>query len=252
VIVGKFWQALRAQLNKLANFFWTADPIAQMQYEYDQAVEQLRQGREGLEQHRAFVERLGRQVAEDRVRVAHLEAKVKALLGAGERDAAGRFALELQRTRQGLADNEAQLELHEQAYEHNVTRIKHAGAKLAQLREKIARYDAELKMSHAEAEMARLAQDFHFDTTTDFGRIEQVIRDKISLNRAKVRVAADLSGEGLADVRTEQAVEGHLAEQALLDFEARQGLRAAEPPKLLGSPRESQPKPVERRVPREG
>lgn len=48
MIIGKLWGSFRAQLNKLANFFWTADPIAQMQYEYDQAVEQLKGGREGL------------------------------------------------------------------------------------------------------------------------------------------------------------------------------------------------------------
>lgn len=44
MIVGKLWRAFRAQINKIANFFWTADPIAQMQYEYDSAVEQLKSG----------------------------------------------------------------------------------------------------------------------------------------------------------------------------------------------------------------
>ena len=37
MIFGKFGKALRAQMNKLANWFWTKDPIAQMQYEYDKA-----------------------------------------------------------------------------------------------------------------------------------------------------------------------------------------------------------------------
>ena len=46
MIFGKMWSALRAQMNKLANFFWTADPIAQMQYEYDTAVEELKTGPE--------------------------------------------------------------------------------------------------------------------------------------------------------------------------------------------------------------
>ncbi|HKD37857.1 MAG TPA: hypothetical protein VKB78_13690, partial [Pirellulales bacterium] len=76
--MGKLWRALRAQLNKVANFFWTADPIAQMQYEYDSAVAQLKDGREGLEQYRALVERVTRQVAGDRQQVASLEAKIKA------------------------------------------------------------------------------------------------------------------------------------------------------------------------------
>src|SRR4051812_13442754 len=52
------WHALQAQINKLANVFWTADPIAQMQYEYDKAIEQMKEGRLGLEQYRALVERV--------------------------------------------------------------------------------------------------------------------------------------------------------------------------------------------------
>jgi phage shock protein A len=78
MILGKFWRALKAQINKLANFFWTADPIAQMRYEYDLAVSQLKEGREGLEQYRALVERVSRQVANDTAHVSSLEAKVEA------------------------------------------------------------------------------------------------------------------------------------------------------------------------------
>jgi len=33
MIVGKLWRALAAHFNKIANYFWTLDPIAQMQYE---------------------------------------------------------------------------------------------------------------------------------------------------------------------------------------------------------------------------
>ena len=80
MILGKLWHALMAQVNKIANIFWTADPIAQMQYEYDLAVDQLKDGREGLEQYRALVERVNRQVANNQQHVSMLEAKVKALL----------------------------------------------------------------------------------------------------------------------------------------------------------------------------
>ena len=58
MIVQKFWSAFMAQINKIANIFWEADPIAQMQYEYDRAVEQLKEGRVGLEQYRGLVERV--------------------------------------------------------------------------------------------------------------------------------------------------------------------------------------------------
>ena len=224
MIFAKLWHTLQAQLNKLANFFWTSDPIAQMQYEYDQAVEELKGGREGLAQYRALVEQVMRRVATHKAHVSSLEAKIKAYLQAGDRETAARFALELQKAKSELTENEDQLTMHEESYNNNLTKIKHAGKKLSDIRDKISKYDAELKMSRAEAEMAELAQTFDFSVTTDFGQIEQVIQEKIGLNRAKARVTADLSGEGMADIEREQAMEKNIADQALREFEMQTGM----------------------------
>jgi phage shock protein A len=232
MILGKIWSSIKAQFNKLANFFWTSDPIAQMQYEYDSAVDQLKDGRQGLEQYRALVERVSRQVANDKARCSGLEAKVKAYLQAGNRETAAEFALQMQKAKKDQEENEGQLKLHEEAYNNSLTKIKHASNKLAQVRDKIAKYDAELKMSRAEAEVAKLAQDLNFDISTDFGQIEQVIQDKIGLNRAKVRVATDLSGQGVEQVKHEQAMEKALADQALREFEVQMGLVTPETTKV--------------------
>jgi phage shock protein A len=228
MIIEKIWNALRAQLNKLANVFHGSDPIAQMQYEYDSAVVQLREGRQGLEQYRALVERVMRQVTDNQAQVNNLEAKVKLYLKNGDRDTAGKFALELQKAKKQLAENEAQQKMHEEAYNNNLLKIKHAGEKIGAIREKIQHYDADLKMSRAEAEMAQLAQDFNFDVTTDFGQMEQMIQDKINLNRAKARVAADLSSTGLDEIKKEKGMEEMLANEALKDFEAQMGLASPE------------------------
>jgi phage shock protein A len=241
MIFGKFWRAFQAQINKLANFFWTSDPIAQMQYEYDLSVSQLQEGRSGLEQYRALVERVSRQAQNDRSHVASLEGKVKAYLQAGQRETAAKFAFELQKAKQQLSENEAQLKLHEQAYDNNVLKIKHASGKLSQIRTKIQQYDAEIKMSKAEAEMAKIAHSFNFDMTTDFGQIEQVIQDKIGLNRAKARVAADLSSEGVAEIQHEQAAEQALADQALRQFEVDMGLVTPETAKVQETAKELGP-----------
>jgi phage shock protein A len=221
MIFTKFWQALKAQFNKAANAAYSADPVAQLQYEYDKAVDQLRDGREGLERYRSLVERVSRQVEGDRQQAANLEAKTKAFLTANDRDTAAKYALELQKTKKTLEENQAQLKIHEDAYNNNLLKIKHASGKLAELRQKIQKYDADLKMSRAEAEVAKLAQSFNFDITTDFGQVEQNIQDQIGLNRAKARVAADLSGEGLDDIQRDQQVEKTLADQALREFEAK-------------------------------
>jgi hypothetical protein len=178
--------------------------------------------------------------------VAALEARIKAYLQVGERETASRFALELQKAKKELAENEAQLKLHETAYTNNVTKIQHATKKLADLKQKIQKYDAELKLSRAEAELAKLATSFNFDITTDFGQIEDVIQDKIGLNRAKVRVAADLSGEGLQEIKQEEAVEKAMADNALREFEIEMGMVTPETAgvkaddKELGSERATQ------------
>lgn len=224
MIIGKLWRSFKAQLNKLANFFWTADPIAQMQYEYDQAVEQLKTGREGLAQYRALVERVSRQVEGDKKHVAQLEAKVKSYLQAGDRETAAKFALELQKAKEEMAENVGQLEMHEKAYDNNVAKIKRATSKVGEIKDKIKKYDAEIKMSRAEAELAELAGTFNFDVTTDMGQIESILQDQIDTNRAKARVASDLSEEGMEEIEREAAAEAAMAESALKQFEMDLGL----------------------------
>src|SRR5262245_54043896 len=228
MIIGKIWKSIMAQLNKLANAFRGVDPIAEMQYEYDRSVEELRSGREGLAQYRALVERVLRQVEDQKKHVAMLEAKVKTFLNSGDRDSAARFALELKRAKDDMAENARQLAIHEQSYQNNLTKIKHAVKKLDDVKHRISKYDAELKMSRAEKEMAELATQFNFNVTTDFGQAEQIIQDQIDKNRARVRVAADMSGEGLEDIQREVAVEATMAEDALKEFEKEQGLTTPE------------------------
>jgi len=228
MILGKFFGAIRAQFNKLANFFWEADPIAQMQYEYDSAVEQLKEGRQGLEQYRALVERVGRQVKDGETQVSKLTAQAKAYLKAGDRETAGTIALQLTKARTQLDENKAQLAMHEQAYGNNLKKIQFANKKLVDVKDKIQRYDADLKMSSAEAEVAQLTQSLNMDVTTDFGQLEDVIQRKIDANRGKTRVAADLSADGIDKIHAEEKMEQSMADDALKDLEVELGMRAPE------------------------
>jgi phage shock protein A len=245
MILHKFWSAFVAQINKVANLFWEADPIAQMRYEYDTAVAQLKDGRGGLEQYRGLVERVTRQVAANRSHVQKLEAETKAYLKAGDRTTASKFALELQKAKQELAANEGQLQMHETAYGNSLKKIQHANNKLIELRDKIQKYDAELKMSAAEAEIAKLAETFDLNLTTDFGEIESVIQQKIDQNRGRVRVAADLSKQGIAEIEAEERMQNVLAEQALTDFEVELGLKSPETAPMANTAKDLGPAAVE-------
>ncbi|MCB1609498.1 MAG: PspA/IM30 family protein [Xanthomonadales bacterium] len=228
MIFGKMWAAFRAQLNKLANLFWEADPIAQMRYEYDRSVEELKDGRQGLEMYRGLVEKVTRQVTNGRDHVAKLQAQTKAYLKAGDRATAAKFALEMEKANKDLAANEEQLTLHEKSYENNLRKIQHATKKLGEVKDRIKKYEADLKMSEAEAEITKLSEQFDFNITTDFGQLESVVQDRIDTNRGKVRVSADLSQKGIADIEAETRMEEAMAEDALKRMEIELGIRTPE------------------------
>lgn len=199
-----------------------------MQLEYDRAVLQLKEGRQGLEKYRALVERVNRQVETGEKKETTLTAKIKAYLKTGDRNTAGQLAVQLNEVKRDLEENRNQLEMHEKSYRNNVEKIKHASKDLGKVREKIKKYEADLKMSQAEAEIARLSQSFNFDMTTDFGQIEQVVQEKIDLNRAVVRVASDMSDQGIEEIEAEKAMESAMAEDLLSKFEVDMGIKTPE------------------------
>ena len=55
MIFQKMMTAVSAFFNAIANAMWERNPIAIMQLEYDKSVEQLKEGRKGLELYRGLV-----------------------------------------------------------------------------------------------------------------------------------------------------------------------------------------------------
>lgn len=223
-MVGKLFKALFAQLNKIVSFFYERDPIAIMKYEYERARGELKEGKDGLVQYRALTEKFSRDVAVKEQQKTNAEGKVSAYLQINDRTNAASMAVKLKEIIADLAALKKQLAMHETSYQNNVKKIQHAEKKLSELKDRTAKYEAELKISGAEAKMAEMAASFDFDSlTTDIGDVESILQGKIDKNRAKVRVAADLSSEGIDEIKHDEAVEAALAENALKEFEAGTG-----------------------------
>jgi phage shock protein A len=228
MIMGKFFKAFRAQLNKIANIFFESDPIAVMQLEVDSATDRLKEGRKGLEMYRGLVETVARQVAAGKSNIGQLESQIKAHLKAGNRDMAGQLAIQLQKAQTELAANEGQLQMHEGAYQNNLLKIQKANKDIVKVREKIQQYHAELKMSAAEAEIAQISESFDMNVTTDFGEVESMIQRKIDSNRGRARVASDMSSKGVEFIKAEEAAEKAMAEDLLSKYEVQLGLKSPE------------------------
>jgi phage shock protein A len=178
--------------------------------------------------YRGLVETVARQVASGTANASQLEAQIKAHLKAGNRDVAGQLALQLQKTQSELEKNKAQLEMHEQAYQNNLLKIQKANKDIVKVREKIQQYNAELKMSAAEAEIAQISESFDMNMTTDFGQIESVIQKQIDNNRGRARVAADMSSKGIEQIKAEEAAEKAMADDLLSKYEVQLGLKSPE------------------------
>ena len=114
MIFGKFFGAIRAQINKVANLFWEADPVAQMRYEYDSRRRAAQGGPAGLEQYRG-AGRAGHAPGQGRREPGPEARSGDQGLPQGRRSRRPRrkFALELQKAKAELAANEQQLAMHE-------------------------------------------------------------------------------------------------------------------------------------------
>ena len=136
--------------------------------------------------------------------------------------------MQLQKTQTELEANQKQLEMHEGAYQNNLLKIQQANKDIVKVREKIRQYDADLKMSAAEAEIAKVSESFDMNVTTDFGQIESVIQRQIDNNRGRARVAADMSSKGIEAIKADQAAEKAMAEDLLTKYEVQLGLKSPE------------------------
>jgi phage shock protein A len=232
MIFQKIGTAISAFFNSIANMLIARDPVSVMQLEVDRQAERLKVAREGVEQYRGLVERVARQVAAGTANVTRLTGQIKAHLKAGNEEMAAQLAVQLKAAKDELTANQEQLKMHEDAYKNHLLKLQEGNKNMQKLHEKTLKYSAELKMSAAEAEIARVAESLDANLkgnlTTDLGQIESVIQNQIDQNRGKARVAADLSSQGVDEIKANQRAEQAQAMELLDQFKVEMGLKSPE------------------------
>ena len=235
----------RAVMNKFVSGLEDQYVVELAENKLREATDRLREGRQGLVTYQALVLKVQQQVDEGRRRITRLTSEIKAYLKAANEALAGQLALELSQAKQDLAANEEQLSLHRQAYENNLLKMKTALKDIENARNSLEKRKAELKMERALAEVAEAAGALNakFDVTTDFGQLMGTLDDQINQAKARSKVAADLSGEGVDRIKAREAADKALATELLQQFKIEEGLIAAPtteaPEKTLG-PAEAQ------------
>ena len=174
-----------------------ADPLALLNQAVEDGVTSIQNSKKGLENYRALILSVQRQVESGEKERARLESRIQTALNSGDpNQTAEESAMVLADVERHLAANCEQLARHKEIYENFARQVELGQAKVAKARLKAERLGLELEQSRREKEMAKFATDFSFDPQglhSDLARPEELINRKIDANRAVGEVAADMS-----------------------------------------------------------
>ena len=201
------------------------NPEVLLELEKENLRTQIAQYNQGLASHAGMCERLMGQVRKLEVDERDLRAKTTAHLKAGNREAAGQYALRLQTVERELAENRTQLEQAETTYKDLVkardVSISAAKAKIEALKGAIQ----DLRMKQAMAEMNEMAAGMISQVGgagDTLNRLTEMVEDERTQAAGRARVARDAVDMG--DIKLKEAEQNALADQALADFAAKSGL----------------------------
>ncbi len=201
------------------------NPEALLDVEKENLRKQIGEFNKGLATHAGLVERLLSQVKKLDAEETELRAKTKALLAAGNREAAAETALRLQTVDKQHDEVAKQLADAEARYKELI-RARDVSVKTARDKiEKLRRDIDDMKVQKAMAELNEMAAGM---VTTIGGsgdtlsRLSEIVEDERTKAAGRARVSRDtVDMSGIAMKESEQKA---LADMALADFAAAEGI----------------------------
>ena len=201
------------------------NPEALLEVERENLRVQIAQYNQGLASHAGLAERLMSQVRKLETEEQELRARTTANLRAGNRDLAGELALRLQTISRELEENRKQAAQADDTYK-NLLKARDVAIKAARDKIEKLRYSLDdLKVKKAMAEMTEMAtgmvgQIGGAGETLD--RLHTMVEEEREKAAGRVRVARD--SFDTRDIQMKEAEQHALAEQALADFAAKEGI----------------------------
>lgn len=246
------WQRLANLLKAFANLFVTdlekRNPEALLQLEAENLRKQVASFNQGLATHAGLCERIMGQVRKQEAEQRDLKAKTTAHLRAGNRSAAGQYAVRLQALERELEENRRQLAQAEETYQNLVkardVAVASAKAKIEGLKGAIT----DMRMKQAMAEMHEMAAGMVSEiggSGDTINRLHEMVEEERTKAAGRARVAKD--SLDMTDVNVKEAELEALADQALADFAAKEGISlegkatAAPAERAMGAAKASEP-----------
>ncbi len=205
------------------------NPEALLEVEKENLREQIAKYNQGLASHAGLCERLMTQVKRLEAEERDLRAKAAANLKAGNRAAAGQYALRLQTVTAQLAENRTQLGQAEETY-RNLVKARDVAVQAARAKIEMLKHSLDdLKVQRAMAELSEMASGMISEiggSGDTLNRLHEMVEEERTQAAGRARVARD--SIDTSQVVMKEAEQQALAEQALADFAANEGI-ALEP-----------------------
>lgn len=201
------------------------NPEALLEVEKENLRRQIANYNQGLAAHAGLCERLMTQVRKLESDERDLRARASANLRAGNREAAGQYALRLQTVQRELVENRTQLEQAETTYKELVrardVSVKAAQTKIESLRTSLN----DLKIKRATAELSEMASGMIMKIGSGgdtLDRLHTMVEEEREKAAGRARVARD--SINTSDIQMKDDEQKALADQALADFAAKEGI----------------------------
>jgi len=201
-------------------------PEALLEVEQENLRAQIGKYNQGLASHAGLCEGLMTQVKRQEAEERELRAKAAANLKAGNRGVAGQYALRLQNLTRELVENREQLKQAEETY-RNLLRARDVAINAARTKiESLKSSINDMKMKQAVAELSEMSAGM-ISTIGGSGdtlnRLQTMVEEERQKAAGRARVARD--SMDMKTVEVKEAEEAALAEQALAEFAADEGIR---------------------------
>lgn len=202
-----------------------SNPEALLELERENLREQIVNFNQGLASHAGLSERLMSQVRKLEAEQKDLRAKTSAHLRAGNKSAAGQYALRLQSSEAQLEENRKQLEQAETTYK-NLMKARDVAVQSAKVKiEGLKGAINDMRMNQAMAEIHEMASGMISSiggSGDTLNRLHEMVEEERTKAAGRARIARDTID--MSDVEVKEAEMTALADQALADFAAREGI----------------------------
>lgn len=201
------------------------NPEALLELETENLRKQIGSYNQGLAAHAGLAERMMSQVRKLETEERELRASTTAHLRAGNKDAAGQYALRLQTVTRELEENRRQMAQAEETYRNLVkardVAVNAARAKIEGLKGAIN----DMRMKKAMAEMNEMAAGMvgQIGGSGDtLNRLHEMVEEERTKAAGRARVARD--SIDMTQIHVKEAEQQALADQALAEFAAAEGI----------------------------